>query len=207
MVLSEQRSGLMATHSALTYNLSEILPEGLEVDCDVLASDLDLSPTDARVEGPIHISATLRREDACVLVTGLIDGTAVRQCVRCIRSFTEPLLVSFSGEFAKKPQKPAAVARPKPGKTPQPVEDEDEHETDVYEFAGEQVDLAPMLREQVILAEPMQPLCREECLGLCPVCGQDRNERPCGCHISAEGTLGERIRAAQQQRQGPQRSQ
>jgi uncharacterized protein len=38
-----------------------------------------------------------------------------------------------------------------------------------------------MLREQVILDAPMQPLCREECQGLCPVCGQDRNERRCDC--------------------------
>lgn len=195
----------MATHSALTYNLAEILPGGLEVDRDVSAAELELAPTDARVEGLIHVTATLQREDPCVLVTGLIDGTAVRQCVRCLRSFSEPLLVSFSGEFARKAQKPAQPPRLKPGKAPvAPAPEEEEDEADVYEFTGEQVDLVPMLREQIILAEPMQPICREDCPGLCPVCGQDQNAGACGCQVPGEGTLGERIRAAQQ-RQGPPR--
>jgi uncharacterized protein len=54
-----------------------------------------------------------------------------------------------------------------------------------------------MLREQVILAEPMHPLCREECLGICPVCGRDRNLAPCECKEASEGNLAEKIRLAQ----------
>jgi uncharacterized protein len=57
----------------------------------------------------------------------------------------------------------------------------DHDETDVYPLVGDQLELGEMLREQVILAEPMQPLCRVACRGLCPVCGQDLNERPCAC--------------------------
>lgn len=204
--VSERRGMAMsAAHSAMTYNLAEILPGGLEVERDVTAADLDLAATDARVEGSIHVSATLNREDACVLVTGLIDGTVIRQCVRCLQAFNEPLLVSFSGEFAKKPVKPASPPRTKPGKQPAAPEPEERDESDVYEFVGEQVDLVPMLREQIILAEPMQPLCHEDCLGLCPVCGQDRNQNLCTCQARDEGTLGQRIRAAQQQ-QGPPRT-
>ncbi len=196
-VLETKDVGLMGSHSAVTYNLSEILPDGLEVDRDVSAADLDLSEQDARLEGPVHVSATLRREDPCVLVTGLLDGTAIRQCVRCLRSFAEPLLVSFSAEFARKPQKPGTPGRVKPGKPAARPEPEESGEMDVYEFVGEQVDLAPMLREQIILAEPMQPLCRENCQGLCPVCGQDRNVNPCRCQESVEGTLAGKLRAAQ----------
>lgn len=193
----EREVGLMASNSPLSYNLSEILPEGLEVDRDATAADLGLSEADARLEGTLHVSATLHKQDSCVLVTGLIDGTALRQCVRCLKSFAEPLLVSFSGEFAKKPTKPALPARSKPGKAAPKAEPEETDETDVYEYVGEVLDLAPMLREQVILAEPMQPICREECLGLCPVCGQDRNQVACRCQTSAEGTLAEKLRAAQ----------
>lgn len=193
--------GCMTSHNALSFNLSEILTDGLEVDRDVLPSDLDLSGEDARLEGPVHVSATLRLEDSCVLVTGLIDGTAVRQCVRCLRSFTEPLLVSFSAEYAKK----TPVARPKPGKAAARPERAPGDETDVYEFVGEQVDLAPMIREQIILAEPMQPICREDCRGLCSVCGQDRNITSCRCEETVEGTLAEKLRAAQQ-KQGKRRA-
>ena len=57
-----------------------------------------------------------------------------------------------------------------------------ESESDeLYAYSGEEIALDGMLREQVILDAPMQPLCREDCRGLCPVCGQDRNERRCDC--------------------------
>ena len=59
--------------------------------------------------------------------------------------------------------------------------EEADEEDEMYWYQGDHLDLAPMLREQVILAAPMQPLCREECLGLCSQCGQNLNERRCGC--------------------------
>ena len=40
------------------------------------------------------------------------------------------------------------------------------------------IDLTPLLLEELILATPLAPLCREDCAGLCPVCGEDRNLRP-----------------------------
>ncbi|MFO0774590.1 MAG: DUF177 domain-containing protein [Nitrospiraceae bacterium] len=195
---------MAASPSALTYNLAEILPGGLEIDRDLSAVQLDLAPTDALVEGPIHVTATLHRDDPRVTVTGLLDGTAVRQCVRCLKNFSEPLLVSFTGEYAKKSQKAETPPKTKPGKAPAaPTPEEEDAEADRYEFVGEQVDLVPMLREQVILAEPMRPLCNEDCLGLCPVCGLDRNQSLCTCQVKEEGSLGEKIRAAQAQRRRP----
>jgi uncharacterized protein len=43
------------------------------------------------------------------------------------------------------------------------------------------MELEDILREQVLLALPMQRVCREDCRGICPVCGKDRNEAPCDC--------------------------
>ena len=57
----------------------------------------------------------------------------------------------------------------------------DEEDMDVYSYQGEEVDLEPLLREQVILAVPFAPLCREDCKGLCPVCGIDLNTGTCTC--------------------------
>lgn len=45
----------------------------------------------------------------------------------------------------------------------------------------DKVDLTPYLKENVLLALPYVSLCKEECLGLCPVCGNNRNESDCGC--------------------------
>jgi len=46
------------------------------------------------------------------------------------------------------------------------------------------IDLQPFIYDQVVLAIPMQPLCRPECAGLCPVCGSNRNEVSCTCEVA-----------------------
>lgn len=54
-------------------------------------------------------------------------------------------------------------------------------DTEVAFFSGSGVDAADVAREQVLLALPMQPLCRPECRGLCARCGANLNSGPCGC--------------------------
>jgi uncharacterized protein len=52
---------------------------------------------------------------------------------------------------------------------------------DVFAFDGERVDLEPLLREEIVLAVPYAPLCKEDCKGLCSQCGADLNSGACGC--------------------------
>jgi uncharacterized protein len=54
-------------------------------------------------------------------------------------------------------------------------------EIDLAFYEGEGVELADALREQILLSLPMQLFCRQDCKGLCPYCGANRNERDCGC--------------------------
>jgi uncharacterized protein len=54
-------------------------------------------------------------------------------------------------------------------------------EIDVSEYEDGKIAVAPIAEERVQLAIPMKPLCREECLGLCPQCGKDRNLASCDC--------------------------
>jgi uncharacterized protein len=56
-----------------------------------------------------------------------------------------------------------------------------EGDLDVFPFDGEKIDLEPLVREQFVLAIPYAPLCREDCKGLCPQCGIDRNTGTCNC--------------------------
>jgi len=58
--------------------------------------------------------------------------------------------------------------------------DEDE---DAYPLDGDVVDLLPLVRDAVMLALPLAPLCADDCRGLCPECGADRNAAPCGCAL------------------------
>ncbi len=59
---------------------------------------------------------------------------------------------------------------------------EDPHEEgETYPLEHDEIDLEPLARETVVLELPQAPLCREDCLGLCPICGADRNESECSC--------------------------
>ena len=57
----------------------------------------------------------------------------------------------------------------------------DAGESEIAFYEGEGIELKDVLREYVLLAMPMQRVCREECQGICPVCGQNRNLVHCGC--------------------------
>ena len=54
-------------------------------------------------------------------------------------------------------------------------------EAEIGFYEGQGLELADVLREQIMLALPMQRICREDCQGICPVCGRNRNETPCDC--------------------------
>ena len=96
------------------------------------------------------------------------------------------------GKEAKVGVRQPKVVEPRKGrsasaKAEAEVEKEDEGD-DRYFYQGDHVELAPMLREHVILSAPMRPLCREECAGLCARCGKDLNEGPCQCPAEAPAT-------------------
>ena len=61
----------------------------------------------------------------------------------------------------------------------------DEDEADIGFYEGKGLDLEDVLRERIILALPMQRVCRADCKGFCPVCGQNRNLADCGCREKA----------------------
>lgn len=63
---------------------------------------------------------------------------------------------------------------------------------DIGFYRGAGIELADVIREQILLWLPMHPVCREDCKGICPLCGQVRNQQECGCHPQ---TLDERWQA------------
>jgi uncharacterized protein len=54
-------------------------------------------------------------------------------------------------------------------------------DSEAFVIEGDQIDLAPAVREYVLIELPDGPLCRDDCAGICPVCGIDRNSSTCGC--------------------------
>ena len=98
--------------------------------------------------GELRIDGRLESLHDGILVTAEVTGMAEGECVRCLVSVAEPIEVDFQELFAY------------PG-----ASDFD------YQVAGEHIDLEQVVRDTVVPALPFQPVCQEDCEGLCPVCG------------------------------------
>ncbi len=119
-----------------------------------------------------------------VFARGHLTGWVELACSRCVGpvrvAVDEPLQVTFM-PAGRLPDVESAD-----GTDAEEVEagadaDVDADDLDLFPYKGEEVDLEPLMREQILLAVPFAPLCSESCLGLCPVCGIDRNTGTCTC--------------------------
>lgn len=109
-----------------------------------------------------------------IRIQGRYNVVMSAECDRCLQKARFPLERSF--DLFYRPM--TAIARE------EEVEiDEGEAEIGFYEHGG--LELEDILREQVLLALPMQRVCSEACKGICPVCGKNRNETPCDCKIES----------------------
>lgn len=107
-----------------------------------------------------------------IRVRGHLAVTMRCDCNRCLEPAEFPVDSSFDLFY-----RPADAAE---GGEEEEVEiDAGEAEIAFYEGAG--IELKDILREHVLLSMPMQHVCRADCLGICPVCGQNRNLINCGC--------------------------
>ena len=181
----------------LTQPISDITADGLSLVGEVTAEELGLTESDAVLAGPLAVSLELTTADDLIAVTGVLEGTVVRQCVRCLKEYDDPLVFSVHAAFARegrgskgnaRQQKPGEPRKKRPPVTKSETDSEEEEGDDRYFYQGDHVTLSPMFREQIILAAPMQPICREDCAGLCAHCGKDLNEGPCKCPSEAPAT-------------------
>ena len=133
------------------------------------------------VDGPLMLDETmaaglasgrvrLDRIDTGILGRGDIDCTVNLECSRCLEPYQAALPVHFEEEFA--PSIEVNTGAPLP-----PPEDELVFIIDPNHV----LDLSEAIRQNIIAALPIQPICKSECAGLCPVCGGNRNLNPCTC--------------------------
>ena len=112
----------------------------------------------------------LTRTDRGILARTMLHTEVEVTCSRCLSQFICPLTLSFEEEFFPTIDVTTGM--------PLPVPDEpgcfsiDEHHI---------LDLTEAIRQYVLLAIPMKPLCKDDCAGLCPNCGHNLNEGICSC--------------------------
>lgn len=138
---------------------------------------LDFSGEDLEQDSPLKAAGAaelLAHTGGEIRIQGCYNVVMSAECDRCLQQARFPLERSF--DLFYRPM--AVIARE------EEVEiDEGEAEIGFYQHGG--LELEDILREQVLLALPMQRVCSEACRGICPICGKNRNETPCDCKIES----------------------
>ena len=129
---------------ALQVNLRHLERKTVSLEGNLSPQDLDLEDMDEMVHlaGPLRYELEVEKLDKAVLVQGSLEGDLDCECVRCLKRFRRPLLLS-----------PWACHLPLEG---------DERVQSVDDC----VDLTPHIREDIVLAFPQHPLCENDCAGL-----------------------------------------
>jgi len=153
------------------YNVAQLLKgpigatqhKSIEAGIAVLDEDIELvSPVTGRV--------CLLRTDAGILVQGRVQAEVELPCSRCLT----PLVLSLATAVEEEFQASGRFAAD--NRASDEAEDTalviDEHHV---------LDLGEVIRQQLLLALPIRPVCRSDCAGLCSQCGQNLNEGPCEC--------------------------
>jgi uncharacterized protein len=124
--------------------------------------DLGLELIRVPAGSPLSLRLRLESVSEGVLVSAQVTGELTGECGRCLREITEPLQVRFQQLYAYEHS----------------TTDETTDDDEVGHMQGDLIDLEPDLRDAVVLALPVNPVCREDCPGLCAECGERWDELP-----------------------------
>ncbi|QZA33450.1 DUF177 domain-containing protein [Hydrogenibacillus sp. N12] len=143
---------------------------------------------------PLHFDGEARWADGEVRLTGALSYRARLTCVRCLKPFTAEFHVDVEERFrpaeAALAYDPPAIGRlrgssrreqrSRAGGEAEATKAADA-DPGVEVVAKAEIDVGRVLQDLAIVHLPWAPICRPDCAGLCPTCGKDLNEGPCGC--------------------------
>src|SRR5690606_9965013 len=155
----------------LYFDLRRLDEGPIAVDGRLESSDPVWKDDDTRPTGSVQVTGRLSAAgNSRYYFSGDIEGSVTGECRRCLADASSTVSEGMDAMFAE------------------PGDDEILEDPDVYELdlrAGE-LDLRPAIREQWLLAVPATLQCRDDCKGLCPTCGADRNSVNCSCPPSSD---------------------
>lgn len=165
----------------LTFNVAQLLKEPIgatrtgEVSVDLrrLVPEAELDAADSEQDTPEPILSgpvRLMHTNDGVLVQGDLNADLVLPCSRCLEPVEVPLEIKLEEIFTP-------TIDVLSGQSVKPEEEDQALWIDAHHI----LDLTEVLRQDVLVSLPMHLLCREECRGLCPTCGQNWNEGSCDC--------------------------
>lgn len=135
--------------------------------------ELLLNEEGLRLIEPARVSGGIRRAGRRANVSGRLTARLQVDCDRCLKLVELPVDSEFELEYVT----------PEDYQSQQAVE-LTEADLDLSVFDGEAIDIDELVTEELLLAVPAHVLCNDDCKGMCPVCGEDRNHVNCGCETA-----------------------
>jgi uncharacterized protein len=126
-----------------------------------------------RVVEPVSLAFDILKDKQHFQLSGTVTTVLELPCSRCLEPFATPVDNQFDLRY-----QPHAHAAGSGHEAERQIE-EDDLSTAFYD--NDQIDLGQLMREQFYLSLPMKPLCRDDCRGLCPICGTNLNRGTCDC--------------------------
>ena len=164
----------------LRVSLSSIPESGLAICTTV--NEAAIKPPEA--EGihvtPITVEGILQNLNGEYLFKGTISGEYIHTCDRCLVEARQPFSLDVLWTFEE--GAPYGPCR----EFDDEVEEAQDGPPASAGFEGGEIDLTTLVWEETSLGAPIKYLCREDCAGLCPGCGANLNEGPCGCGKTEE---------------------
>jgi len=120
----------------------------------------------------VEIDVELTNAQSRLILTGILKTAVELGCSRCAENFTEPMEIKIHEEFL-----------PEGSPELEPRQDLSLEDLSMFVIKEYKIDLEEIIRQNILSAMPMQPICSSACHGLCPVCGENLNKKNCGCHV------------------------
>lgn len=167
----------MSRGVAMKINIMTIPEEGLSIRFSLTSdafADLVADQGQFAFTLPaVDVVGKVKKLRQNIFFAGTLETVVETPCSRCLETALVPIKAGFKNTML-----PEVAA----GKGDSELQAED---MDVTYYAGEIIDLAPLIVEQVILQIPIKVVCQESCRGLCPRCGANLNSGDCGCAIES----------------------
>lgn len=155
----------MRKHGPLVVGVADLLRSPgshREVELAAPLGDLAVLGSSVPAGGDIEVDVRLEAVNDGIVVKGNVRAPWQGECRRCLRAITGTAEAEVLEVFEDEPT-----------------------EGETSKLDGDRIDLEPLAREAVLLELPLAPLCQDDCAGLCPDCGADRNAGDCGHTLEA----------------------
>jgi uncharacterized protein len=158
----------------MRYNVSQLLKENIGATRHYQLHE-DIRDLDPAIKPLTDLNGTVEliRTNEGILVRAELTVSAELNCSRCLTEFALPVRFRMEEEF--RPTLDILTG----ARLPQPEDADPATLVDIHHI----LDLSEVVRQSLTLALPMVPVCRTNCKGLCPACGQNWNEGDCDCEI------------------------